>query len=434
MSANGEGGTQRPLSGWRAISGYLGCDPSTAKRWAASQGLPVHRPQFEKGRKGATVFAFPHEIGAWIRRRRQTAAAALAQVPASPAAIVEGSAVAQVRGTAGAGTVLSERAFGLETVSAEAQARYLDGAYLWPKRTPESLARARQELNAALSLAPDFAQAWSDLAIVCNLCVEYGVSRPEDGYTLARMAGERAIALEPDNARALSVLGDVAFFWARDFEGGLTYFRRARATDPGDVTTRHWFASALMALGRFAEAEREIVAARTIDSGSRSIIVSQAMIALGMGRAALCRDRLATLLDHEPQYRSPYRFLAFAELALGNVPAYLDAMARRCSLSRDAAGAAVVTAGRNAPAGHPPAQTAAAMLAVATGPAAGEVEPYFVAHLMSLAGRTMEAADQLGRIRTRHFAYYGIDPAFALARQDPAFRARVAELGLPLID
>lgn len=57
--------TSEPLTSWKAIASYLGCDERTAQRWESECGLPVHRTP---GRKRGSVFAFKHELDAWLRQ------------------------------------------------------------------------------------------------------------------------------------------------------------------------------------------------------------------------------------------------------------------------------------------------------------------------------------------------------------------------------
>jgi hypothetical protein len=66
--ANGEALAAMPedkLNSWKEIAAYLKCDESTARRWEKKNGLPVYR--VVDG--GGSVFAYPHEIDAWIRKR-----------------------------------------------------------------------------------------------------------------------------------------------------------------------------------------------------------------------------------------------------------------------------------------------------------------------------------------------------------------------------
>jgi hypothetical protein len=56
----------KTLESWKQIAAYLDRSERTARRWEASEGLPVHRREHEKQ---DTVFAFRHEIEAWGRLR-----------------------------------------------------------------------------------------------------------------------------------------------------------------------------------------------------------------------------------------------------------------------------------------------------------------------------------------------------------------------------
>lgn len=61
------GGQTRRLDSWKEIADYLGRDVRTATRWEA-QGMPLHRVP---GGKGTSVFAFAHEIDAWMAGREE---------------------------------------------------------------------------------------------------------------------------------------------------------------------------------------------------------------------------------------------------------------------------------------------------------------------------------------------------------------------------
>ncbi len=57
---------RKTLESWKQIAAYLERSERTARRWEAAEGLPVHRLGHQKH---DTVFAYKHEIEAWIRRR-----------------------------------------------------------------------------------------------------------------------------------------------------------------------------------------------------------------------------------------------------------------------------------------------------------------------------------------------------------------------------
>jgi hypothetical protein len=55
------------LDTWKEIAVYLGREVRTAQRWAKREGLPVHR-HFHA--KASTIYAFKHEVDAWLQMRR----------------------------------------------------------------------------------------------------------------------------------------------------------------------------------------------------------------------------------------------------------------------------------------------------------------------------------------------------------------------------
>ena len=464
MAEIGRSAIRAPLSGWRNIAAYLACDQSTVKRWAATRNLPVYRPAGSEARKGVPVFAYPDEIDHWLRGqssgsrsepaaelrpppavKSEEAISALPPTPPSPRrrgrrllfAVVAVTAVL----TAGAGILLAQSNPGsavvhadpFRGVPAEARQLYLDAYYLWQKRTPESLSEAQRLLTQALEKAPRFARAEADLATVYDLMVEYDVTRPEVGYALSRDAAERALEIDPTLAQPHSVLGDIVFFWDRDYDGGLDHFRRAVELDSTDVLSRHWYASALMGTGRFDEAAKQIEVARELEPLSRSIIVSEAMIRLGQGQPARARDLLAGLVANEPEYRNPYRFLAFCALALKDYDGYLSALRTRFELTGDPAAGRIVAAGEAALREGGNDGMVKALREAAVTNADLVKDPSMVAHFLAVGGDWQGAVEWLARTPSRRFSYYGIDPAYDHAKQSPAFREAIAAAGIPAI-
>ncbi|MCG2841150.1 hypothetical protein L6Q21_09175 [Sandaracinobacter sp. RS1-74] len=72
------------LRGWKEIGRRFGVDERTAKRWETTRGLPVHRVP---GEPRAPVFAYEHELKAWVEQDKGEAPPAVAgkQAPPPPA-------------------------------------------------------------------------------------------------------------------------------------------------------------------------------------------------------------------------------------------------------------------------------------------------------------------------------------------------------------
>jgi len=61
--------TEKPLSSWKEIASYLGCDERTCLRWEKKFGLPVHRAGGSQSK--SLVFAYKDELDEWLKRRRE---------------------------------------------------------------------------------------------------------------------------------------------------------------------------------------------------------------------------------------------------------------------------------------------------------------------------------------------------------------------------
>lgn len=54
------------LDSWKEIAVYLKRSARCVQRWERHEDLPIHRHQH---RRGATVYAFPADLDAWLRQR-----------------------------------------------------------------------------------------------------------------------------------------------------------------------------------------------------------------------------------------------------------------------------------------------------------------------------------------------------------------------------
>lgn len=60
--------TEKPLSSWKEIAAYLGCDERTCLRWEKKFELPVHRAGNKPSK--SLVFAYKEELDEWLGRRK----------------------------------------------------------------------------------------------------------------------------------------------------------------------------------------------------------------------------------------------------------------------------------------------------------------------------------------------------------------------------
>lgn len=332
------------LAGWKEIAAYFARDDRTVMRWEKDRGLPVHRVP---GSGKASVYAYTAELERWLASTGQDLDDPVAEPVRVPAAVADGRidgslsvagppptlsarsvsrgaisiavAVAAVVVVVAIGSVL----YGRHTASPSTALRihdraaspaaeelYLRGLYYWNKRTPDDLQRAADLFVQSIVQDPKFAPAYSGLADSYNLLREFTVMPPESAYPRAKIAAERAIALDDQLAPAHRSLAFVDFYWSWDVAGAQREFDRALALDPGSATTHHWYANYLMALGRMPEAIGQIDKAQELEPTSRSILADKGLILWLAGAPSDGVKLLKEIEASDPDFLSPHTYLS----------------------------------------------------------------------------------------------------------------------------
>ena len=142
----------------------------------------------------------------------------------------------------------------VEATDPEAFALFLQARHLGRQRTAEGTRRAVEILKQALSMEPDYAPAWGELARVYTTQVGTGLRPIEEGHGLAREAANRALAIDPEFAPAIAHLGLIAMAHDRDMSASAQYYQRALSLAPTDTDIMADAATFLQSLGRLEEA------------------------------------------------------------------------------------------------------------------------------------------------------------------------------------
>jgi TolB-like protein/class 3 adenylate cyclase/tetratricopeptide (TPR) repeat protein len=160
---------------------------------------------------------------------------------------------------------------GRSTDSIDAYLIYLRGRQFWNKRTQDSLKRAIELFEEALSIDPNYAMAYTGLADCYAVLALLEFMAPRDAFPKAEQAVAQALALNPDLAEAHTSLGLIKFQYGWDWEAAEREFGISIDLNPNYPSAHHFFADYLKAMGRFDEALREIEKARELDPLSLAI-------------------------------------------------------------------------------------------------------------------------------------------------------------------
>ena len=151
------------------------------------------------------------------------------------------------------------------TADVDAYNKYLLGRHLWNQRSPDSLLAATKPLSKATALDPTFGKAWAALADAYVLIPEYGAGSIDEYIPLAHHAIEKALAINPESAQALTTSAYIKFMYDYDLPGAHANFEKAIANDPGYATAHHWYGELLAVEGKIDAALDQVKIAYRAD-------------------------------------------------------------------------------------------------------------------------------------------------------------------------
>ncbi|MBA3544147.1 MAG: tetratricopeptide repeat protein [Chthoniobacterales bacterium] len=190
----------------------------------------------------------------------------------------------------------------------EAYQLYLEAVRLWGLRDALSLERAEQLLQRALALQPDFARAQAAMGFVLSVRSAEGGLDPMsgEGRSLNEHAlqwAERALVLDPDLAEGYAAKGNVLDNLGRWTECKEAY-RRSIELDSNFATGHQWYARSLSQDGYLDEAIAEMKRAVALDPLSPRILDNYAVYLMWAGKyteALEILDRALVIQPGSPQ-------------------------------------------------------------------------------------------------------------------------------------
>ncbi len=208
-----------------------------------------------------------------------------------------------------------------------AHSAYLEGRFWWNKRTESGLLRSIELFDKAIGIDPRYALAYAGKAdSYCSLGWAY--RRPGDMFPQARVAAERALALDPELAEAYPSLGWVRLAYDWDWAGAEKAFQKAIDLDPRYPTAHQWYAICLLATGRVEAALREARLAQQLDPGSLILGMSVGAILYNQREYAAAAQQLNRTLEMAPTFPPARQMLGLVYLRLQRYDDAIDVFRR----------------------------------------------------------------------------------------------------------
>ena len=152
-----------------------------------------------------------------------------------------------------------------QTQNADAYDTYLRARYLESRRTPETNVQAIQQYERAIALDPNYALAWSGLALVYAASTINGDAPPLEMGPRARDAAARAVRANANLAEAQLAVGYVNWLLDWDWNAADTAFRLAIRLDASNAAAYRSWGHALSQAGRDVEAESAMRRTRELE-------------------------------------------------------------------------------------------------------------------------------------------------------------------------
>lgn len=299
-------------------------------------------------------------------------------------------------------------------------------------RRADGLRKSITLFHQALAIDPAYALAHVGLAEALRETLLAADALPTQVFEPAQQAIQRALALAPNLAEALSELGFSLYYFNFDWPGAEREFRRALGFNPNVAMAHFGLAQLLLTQDRADEGSTHLRLARELDPMSPFLNTLEAGYLLARGQLNEARLRLQRAFDIAPDFYLAHRTQALLHLADGQpdraIASLQQAVAQADGNSRPSAllGMHLARLGRR--------DEARAILQRLQARAQHRFVPAFsLAVLHAALGENTLALDALERAlaaRDTQLVFLKDDPRWSGLRQEPRFLALMQALKL----
>jgi serine/threonine protein kinase/Flp pilus assembly protein TadD len=198
------------------------------------------------------------------------------------------------------------------TENLEAYNLYLQGRYLWNKRTEEGFQKAIEYFKQAIEKDQLYALSYAGLADCYDVLGWYGHLSPNEAFPRARATAMKALEIDDTLAEAHASLAAFYLWHDWDWEAAEREFKRAINLNPGYATAHHWYADCLTVVDRSNEAIAEMKRAQELDPLSLIISTDVAKEFLYARKYDKAIQQCRKTLELDPNFYRVYKYLGLA--------------------------------------------------------------------------------------------------------------------------
>lgn len=232
-----------------------------------------------------------------------------------------------------------------KTASTDAYVMYLKGREQYRKQTTESMKDARKYFEQAITLDPEYAQAYVGLADTIAMLAKgengfghqafFGVLDRDIAGQLANQYIDKALLREPNLAEAYAVRGLVLAMLQDQIDDALSSLEKATAINPSLAKAHMWKFAVLDSLGRFTEAWDTLEIAYQLDPVSVANQYNRGFYLFEKGELDESESQFTQLVKDFPNNPMGYAGLASVSYTTGNISDSLKNWYKASTLSPD---------------------------------------------------------------------------------------------------
>ena len=309
---------------------------------------------------------------------------------------------------------------------------YLRGRYFLARRNSEAMNKAVGYFEQAVRRDPQYAQAYSGLAIAYDLLGTYELLPPDKSFPKVKEFASKALRLDNTLSEAYTARATAASFWEFNWQAAERDFQRAIALDPNSAIAHHWYGEHLINIGKADRAISELKRARELDPLSLPVNSTLGRVYRDARRYSEAVEQCKKTLELDPNFSMGHWCLGQAYVSERQYSMAIPELehANRLGttpLMASDLGYAYAAVGRNA-------EAKAILLRLERKAQSAYVPPYLIATIHGALKERAEAFKWLERAydeRDSHITYLALDPEMDSLRSDPRFRLLVRRLHIP---
>jgi tetratricopeptide (TPR) repeat protein len=315
------------------------------------------------------------------------------------------------------------------TVNLEAYQLYLKGQYHKNRITPESLAKAKDCFEQAAAIDPNCAPAYSGLGVYYYMLAFLGFKPVREMAPLVKSAAEKAVAIDPVNSEAHSLLAIMAAVFDYDWKAAETHHRKAMSAEPVPTLARYRYAGCyLVPLGRFVEAIEQSRSGLDTDPLSTVLHFGMCLSMICARQYQEAMEWARRALELDANLYPLWRMIGRAKLGLGLAQEAATSLERFVELAPwDSSGRWLLAVAYDQSGDRERGRECARKLAGPSGHTAGDYVYYAAAGEVDAMFEALDAA-----FERRDFLLSSVqrDPFFDPYRADPRWQALLRRLNL----